>query len=252
MIDARLDRCLESFLGARALAAPLLAVGVACGGADNKASNAKSPVSSHPEAVTHEPCGEADGRVEALDTNGDGKPDIHRFFDGAGHERCRIVDLNHDGKPDLYEYFDSSGTVRRREYCYDDSGAVNAIETYEGGRLARREYDIAGQHRIDTWDFFDTSAPVDPKTGRPSHPIRRERDTTGDGQVDQWWTWNGDTLSIAYDRTGNGMPDPESTIVLGGGADAGGPAPSPASSGDSGAPAPATAAPPGLGDGGKP
>ena len=250
MIDARLDGGLHSLLRALALAGSLLAAGVACGGSE-KAGDVKAPIASRSGTVTHESCGEAGGRVDALDTNGDGKPDIRRFFDGAGHERCRVTDLNHDGKPDLYEYFDTGGTVRRREYCYDDSGTVNAIETYEGGKLARREYDIGGQHRIDTWDFFDTSAPVDPKTGRPAHPIRRERDTTGDGQVDQWWTWNGDTLSIAFDRTGNGTPDPESTIVLGGSPDAGASAPAPVSSGgDSGAPAPVTAA--GLSDGGKP
>ena len=255
MIDARLNGCLESRLLALVLAAPLLAVGAHCGGNENVGS-AKAPVGSHSENVTHESCGESGGRVEALDTNGDGKPDIRTFFDGSGRQSCRIVDLNHDGKPDLYEYFDDSGTVRRREYCYDDTGTVNAIETYEGGKLARREYDINGQHRIDTWDFFDTSAPVDPKTGRPAHPIRRERDTTGDGQVDQWWTWNGDALSIAFDRTGNGTPDPESTIVMGENADAGAPpapAPATASGGDSGAPAPATApTAPAAPDGGKP
>ena len=77
---------------------------------------------------------------------------------------------NHDGKPDLYEYFDDTGTVRRREFCYDDTGVVNAIEHYEGGKLVRREYDAAGQHRIDTWDCFDPSVAPDPKTGRPAHP----------------------------------------------------------------------------------
>ena len=58
-----------------------------------------------------------------------------RLRQEQGHEMCRIVDLNHDGKPDLYEYYDTSGTVRRREYCYDDTGIVNAIEYYEGGKL---------------------------------------------------------------------------------------------------------------------
>jgi hypothetical protein len=115
----------------------------------------------------------------------------------------------------MYEYFDANGTVRRREYCYDDSGAVNAVEHYEQGRLVRRELDAAGHRRIDTWDTFDVSLPLDPKTGRPAHPSHRERDTSGDGKVDQWWTWNGDKVSIAIDRTGDGKPDPETAIVLG-------------------------------------
>jgi hypothetical protein len=147
---------------------------------------------------------------------------------------CRVVDLNHDGKPDLFEYFDANGAPRRREYCYDDSGVVNAIEYYEGGKLVRREYDTSGQHRIDTWDWFDPNAAPDPKTGRPKHPLRRERDTTGDGQVDQWWAWDGDKVTIAVDRTGDGKPDPETAIVLGGGASGGGGADTSASGSSSG------------------
>jgi hypothetical protein len=127
-----------------------------------------------------------------------------------------VADVNHDGKPDLYEYFDAAGNVRRREYCYDDLGVVNAVEYYEAGKLVRREYDVSGRHRIDTWDWFDPNAPVDATTGRPAHPIRRERDTTGDGRVDQWWTWNGDQLSIANDRNGDGKPDTDTAIVIGG------------------------------------
>jgi hypothetical protein len=159
--------------------------------------------------------------AEAVDTNGDGKPDIRRVYDGSKHEVCRVTDLNHDGKPDLYEYFDSDGVIRRREFCYDDTGVVNAIEIYQAGKLLERQYDTTGQHRIDTWDWFDPSAPVDGKTGRPFHPIRRERDAKGTGVIDQWWTWTGDKVSIATDRSGQGKPDPASTIVLGGGDDAG-------------------------------
>ncbi|MGH7268907.1 MAG: hypothetical protein ACREJ3_00625, partial [Polyangiaceae bacterium] len=128
---------------------------------------------------------------------------------------CRVVDLNRDGKPDLYEYFDAAGNVRRRELCYDFTGAVDAIEYFDKGKLARRELDATGRRKIDTWDWFDPNATLDPKTGRPAHPARRERDTKGDGRVDQWWTWNGSNVTIAVDRTGDGTPDPDSTIVLG-------------------------------------
>jgi hypothetical protein len=199
------------------LVAPLgsALAGVGCGGSEGGGS-AKPPETARPETLQHEACSTTSNRVEAVDTNGDGKPDIQRVFDkGSGKEICRIGDLNHDGKPDLYEYFDASGAVRRREFCYDDSGMVNAIEHYENGKLVQREYDASGQHRIDTWDWFDPNVAPDPKTGRPKHPTRRERDTTGDGHVDQWWTWNGDKVTIAVDRSGDGKPDPEGTIVLG-------------------------------------
>jgi hypothetical protein len=189
--------------------------------------------------------------VERLDTNNDGKPDIRRVFDkNSPREICRVVDLNHDGKPDLYEYFDASGAIRRREFCYDDSGVVNAIEHYDAGRLTKREYDTGGLHKLDTWDYFEPGLPLDAKTGRPVHPSRRERDTTGDGRVDQWWTWEGGKLTIARDTRGDGKPDLASVVVLEdetSPADAGAAAPAPASAvADAGAATPLAASDAGV------
>ena len=196
---------------------PLALLSTAACSGDDKMTGvgaAKLPRGAH-EGLDHESCDESGNRVEILDTNNDGKPDIRRVFaKGSPREICRVVDLNHDGKPDLYEYFDGSGAIRRREFCYDDTGVVNAIEHYEGGRLTQREYDTNGQHKIDTWDYFEPGLPMDPKTGRPVHPSRRERDTTGNGHVDEWWTWQGGKVSIARDTSGDGKPDPGSTVVL--------------------------------------
>jgi hypothetical protein len=197
--------------------APLLAGGLfACGSsASVGASTAKSSggVPAN-EVLKHEDCTESGNKVESLDTNGDGKPDIRKVFNKSGRLMCSIVDLNHDGKIDMYEYYDDGGNVRRREFCYDDTGQVNAIEYYDAGKLSHREYDTMGMHKIDTWDYFDGSSPTDAKTGRPTHPARRERDVTGDGHIDQWWTWSGDNVTIAVDNNGDGKPDPESVITL--------------------------------------
>ncbi len=206
---------IRGFAALAALAVCLPPALFACGssGKDSGVASAKLPAGPRSESLDHEQCSESGNRVEQLDTNNDGKPDIRRIFDKGGHELCRVVDLNHDGQPDLYEYFDASGNVRRREFCYDDTGVVNAIEYYDAGKLARREYDTTGQHKIDTWDYFD-GAPVDAKSGRPTHPTRRERDTTGDGRVDQWWSWSGDNVTIAVDANGDGQPDPASQLTL--------------------------------------
>jgi uncharacterized protein YkuJ len=227
--------------------ATAVGVGIVCMACGGESTTAKSPVASRSEGLAHEDCS-GGARTESFDTNGDGVPDIRRYFDRDGHELCRVADVNHDGKPDLYEYFSSSGTIRRREYCYDDLGVVNAIEYYEAGKLARREYDVSGRNRIDTWDWFDPNATVDAKTGRPTHPLRRERDTTGDGQIDQWWTWSGDRLSIANDRDGDGRPDPDTAFVFG--EDAGSPATGGGISPESSASPPAPAPPPGPADSG--
>jgi len=202
-----------TYLSTRALfalsGATLAAIAVACGGDQSKSSGvggARLP-SGHGEAVEHESCEAGDHRVQVLDANRDGKDDIKRLFDNkTGKEVCRITDLNHDGKPDMFEYYDANGQLRRREADYDDSGVVDAIEFFERGKLVRRELDTTGQHRIDTWDYFDASS---------GKRLRRERDSTNDGRVDQWWTWDGDKVTIAYDRDGDGKPDPNDTLVLG-------------------------------------
>jgi hypothetical protein len=168
-------------------------------------TNAKLPDGVRSQVVEHEACDEAGNKVEVLDANNDGKPDIRKVSKG-GREVCRITDLNHDGKPDMFEYFDASGQLRRREADYDDNGIVNSVEHFESGKLVRRELDTTNQGRIDTWDFFD------PATGARS---KRERDATGDGKVDQWWIYEGERVTIATDRNGDGQPDPGATIVLG-------------------------------------
>lgn len=156
------------------------------------------------ESIDHEACEPKGHRAETFDARGDGKPVVIKVFDGQ-RELCRVTDINHDGKPDLYEYFDANGAVRRRESDYDSNGTIDSVELYEDGKLVKREYDTTGQHRVDTWDYFDKS------TGKR---LRRERDTTNDGKVDQWWTWEGDKITISIDRNGDGKPDPDSTLVL--------------------------------------
>lgn len=253
MNDARFDR--RRFGLGLVVLAILVGGTIDCEGSEVPTTPKVAQTALRSEELEHERCGGAGERAETLDTNGDGKPDITKYYDASGHELCRVVDLNGDGKPDFYEYFDAAGQIRRREFCYDDSGAVNAIELYENGKLAQREYDISGRHRIDTWDWFDPGAQVDAKTGRPAHPTRRERDTKGDGHVDQWWTWEGDRLTIAVDRDGSGHPDPATALVLSG--DGGAPEALPrntAPAGNGGAePKPAAATSPGgSNDGGNP
>jgi hypothetical protein len=232
----------EDLYGGRAMRRALFAVGtilasilgveLGCGGGGG-VGNAKLPDGVRSQAIEHEACNEAGHKVETVDVNNDGKPDIRRVYDGQ-HEICRISDLNRDGKPDMFEYYDKTGQLRRREADYDDNGIVNSIEIYENGKLVRAELDTTNQGRIDTWDTFD------PSTGKRT---KRERDATGDGRVDQWWTYDGDKVTIAIDRNGDGHPDPESVVTLG---SSGAPMPStngPVDAGPPPEPAPVATAP---------
>src|SRR4029078_12740662 len=160
---------------------------IGCGGAAATVGrHGKPPVVQPSATIEHKPC-ESGSKVEPVDVNGDGKPDIRKVYGSNGREVCRVTDLNRNGKPDLYQYFDGAGNLRRREMDYDESGVVDAIETYEGGKLVRVEYDTLAHHRLDTWDFSD------PATGKR---VRRERDSRGSGHIDQWWTWEGDKVSV--------------------------------------------------------
>lgn len=177
-----------------------------CGGESSGGVKAAMAERQRPSVIEHEACDEGGHRVEPVDVNNDGKPDIRKVFDGQT-EICRITDLNRDGHPDLFEYFDKEGQLRRREFDFGDNGVVNQVDTYEGGKLARRELDTTNHGRIDTWDTFD------PATGAR---VKRERDSTGDGRIDQWWAYEGDRVTILMDRNGDGLPDPDATIMLGG------------------------------------
>jgi hypothetical protein len=183
-------------------------VALGCSGEEKTSgvAQAKLPAASD-VSVKHEDCPESGNRVEVLDSNNDGKPDIKRVYDKtAGRELCHIADINHDGKPELFEYFDPSGQIRRREFVYDDTGVVASVELYEGGKLVRRELDTSGLHRIDTVDIYD------PSTGKR---VKRERDSNGDGRMDQWWAFGAERTEITMDKNGDGQPDPEATIILG-------------------------------------
>ncbi len=226
------------------VAAGLLTAGVlagfGCGGEKaaagaSTAANASGPSQVRSESIDHESCNEGGKRIESLDTNGDGKPDIRRVYDG-NVEICRVSDMNHDGKPDMFEYFDKTGQIRRREVDFDDNAVANLIEHYENGKLVSRELDTTNQGRLDTWDTFD------PATGKI---VKRERDSTNDGRIDQWWTYEGDKVTIALDRNGDGLPDPESTVVMGdNGKEGGAPMPLAAGAADGGFPPPPPPPPP--------
>jgi hypothetical protein len=179
----------------------------ACSSTPEKPAATEAKASEGPKELEHQKCDESMGRMEVLDTDHDGKAELKQVFEkSTGRELCRVADLNHDGKPDMYEYYNADGTLRRREGAYESTDAISEVQTFENGKLVKRERDTTGQRKIDTWDTYD------PATGKL---IKRERASKGDGKVDQWWTWDGDKITIAIDKNGDGQPDPNETITVG-------------------------------------
>ena len=115
----------------------IVATALGCGGGDSGIANAKLPDGVRSQTIEHEACTESGHKVETVDVNNDGKPDIRRVYAGT-QEVCRISDLNRDGKPDMFEYYDKTGQLRRREADYDDNGIViRSRSTKAGSSFAR-------------------------------------------------------------------------------------------------------------------
>lgn len=154
---------------------------------------------------------ESCSKSAGFDTNRDGKNDLFEAS-AAGKLSCRASDLDFDGVIDQTTFYDASGTIRRREVDLDGNGVPNLIETYAGGKLTLREIDGASLGRFDIWDSYD------PATGERT---RRERDTNGDGRIDQYWTFTGARITVLFDRNEDGVPDEEGALVWGEGFETG-------------------------------
>jgi hypothetical protein len=175
----------------------LLASG--CGGSAAAGSGAATGgVTKRDTTITHEAC-DTQAATEKIDANNDGRPDIFIVRSGAV-ETCRAIDLNFDG--DSYSYNDSAGRLRRREYDYDRDGQIDEIGTYRAGVLTEKDQATSMARRLDTWDFYQNGMLA-----------RSERDSNGDGIIDQWWEYTSPGCPLIHaDVNNDGQPDPGATV----------------------------------------
>ena len=215
----------------------LVLVASACSTPDD-GPKAKTPGEGGPEKrdteMKHEPCDGNSSSARKVDVNGDGKPDIIHVMDG-NREICRIVDLNHDGRVDAFIYYDEQGRERRRESDFDRDGRADEIALYKDGHVYLKMRETNFDNKIDTWDYYEND-----------RLVRRERDSDGDGVIDQWWNFNNPTnpkcAVVASSRGSDGKPDPKSVVDLC--ADSNGAPAAPSANPSASASAAAAAAPP--------
>ena len=147
-------------------------------------------------------CDQSGKRVQTLDTNGDGKPDVWKLYqiqqqNGQDVDvlTCKQVDLNHDGKVDELVVFNDGGTRVMEKFDLDFDGKFDVTVYYEGGHRVREELDTNYDGKPDVWKYYEGDKLV-----------RVELDRDHNGRVDQWEYFEGGKLDrIGYDETGSGQ-----------------------------------------------
>lgn len=202
----------------------------ACGASEKKPTTPRfgdaSVIARDPNLDDRERCQTAQRRIETLDLNGDGVPNIYHAFEGD-RRVCSEFDLNFDGKIDIVRFYDTD-QVRpiREEYDYDFDGLIDEVLIYEDGLLVRKELDTNFDHKIDTWLLCHNGrvliAERDRRLmGRPDVFERYEEglltearyDDDLDGVIDRTETYQGGRLiEIAIDRDGDGTIDERTRI----------------------------------------
>jgi hypothetical protein len=147
-------------------------------------------------------CDQHGKRVQNLDTNGDGKPDVWKLYQivqQSGQDvdvlTCKQVDLNHDGKVDEVVVFNDAGNRVMEKFDLDFDGKFDVTVYYEGGHRVREELDTNYDGKPDVWKYYEGDKLV-----------RVELDRDHNGRVDQWEYFEGGKLDrIGYDESGSGQ-----------------------------------------------
>jgi hypothetical protein len=131
-----------------------------------------------------------------LNTNKDGKPNIHSYMDGSNFLRIEI-DADEDGKVDRWEYYGPDQKLERVGFSRANDGIADAW-AFQGpdGVLQRLEVATRRDGKPNRTEFYEKSVLA-----------RAEEDTDADGRVDKWEQYESGTLvSVSFDTTKSGKP----------------------------------------------
>lgn len=102
-------------------------------------------------------------------------PDGFRLVYAGGQLARKERDVDGDGKPDIVRYYDESGELIRQEEDSRLDGRPDTSTFFEAGRLVRKESDTNGDGKVDLWAFYDGA----------DTPVRTEADTDHDQHRDR-------------------------------------------------------------------
>lgn len=169
---------------------------LACGRAPEPASSpATTPVYN-----------EQTGRLEQIlsDRDGDGRQETRAFMDGARLVRIEM-DRDGDGRVDRWEYYQSVGdppqaAIERAEEAGGPDATVTRREFYVDGLLDRVEEDTTLDGRLDKWETY--------QKGRLVHV---DLDLAGKGQPTRRLVYgaDGNVVRMESDRDGDGLFEPD-------------------------------------------
>jgi len=170
----------------------------------------------------------------SLDADGDGHPELRRYFDPESNFLIRQEeDRNYDGQIDAISSFEW-GDLVQRTLDDDDDGQPDGWEQYADGRMSRREVDRDRDGVRDAFYQYDGGSLVLEQhdannDGQIDREIRyedrrritAEEDLDRDGRPDVWYSYtvsNGIELvtRIERDKQGRGRPDVFETFVADG------------------------------------
>ncbi len=109
--------------------------------------------------------------IRTEDHNGDGRPDVWRAYDRHGQLSTVAVDTNFDGRSDVHEYY-ADGALVRRDSDRDFNDRVDLVEEFNPTTRehVRSVVDVDYNGTADLLVLFQAGRPVFSTWARPAAP----------------------------------------------------------------------------------